>query len=125
MSFPGGRDGVVHPDVPRGWGIGSTQSRAVRRAPLFWVRTVRPASGESPQLSELNLLPDEEYRVLKDVGDLKKDALVKFVGFDDVDNHYGIFVFVDSDGTVLEVSGDCSGPNHSCMTNLKLALSKK
>jgi hypothetical protein len=33
-------------------------------------------------------------------------------------------VFVDADGMLLEVPGDFSGPRHSSMTNLKLALSK-
>lgn len=75
------------------------------------------------QLRELNIKPNEEFVVLVDVGDMKKGDAVKFVGFDDVDNHYGIFVFVDSKGEVLEVSGDCSGPNHSCLADLKVALS--
>ncbi len=75
-------------------------------------------------LRELRMKPGEEYVVLFDLGDLKKGDLVKFVGFDDVDNHYGIFVFVDANDKVLEVSGDCSGPNHSCLIDLKNALSK-
>lgn len=76
------------------------------------------------QPSELGIKPDEDYFVLHDVGGLHKGDVVRFVGFDDVDNHYGIFVFVDATGQVLEVSGDCSGPNHSCLTNLKAALSR-
>jgi hypothetical protein len=79
---------------------------------------------DSWQPNELHMKPNEEYFVRMDLGDLKKGDFVKFVGFDDVDNHYGIFVFLDSTGKVLEVSGDYSGPNHSCMKNLKLALSK-
>jgi len=78
---------------------------------------------DSWTVKELNLKPNPEYLVLENVGDLKKDQLVKFVGFDDVDNHYGIFVFVDADGKVLEVSGDFSGATHSSMVNLKRALS--
>ncbi|MCC2960443.1 hypothetical protein LK540_08360 [Massilia sp. IC2-278] len=73
---------------------------------------------------EVNLKTNEEYLVVNDLGDLKKGDLVKFVGFDDVENHYGVFVFVDANGTILEVSGDFSSPTHSSMTNLKLALSK-
>ena len=80
---------------------------------------------DSWQLSELDIKPDEEYLVLSDVGDLKKGESVRFVGFDDVDNHYGIFVFVDASGRVLEVSGDCSGRDHSCITGLKAALSRR
>jgi hypothetical protein len=74
------------------------------------------------QLGELDIKPDEEYLVLNDVGGLKKGEVVRFVGYDDVDNHYGIFVFVDFAGLVLEVSGDFSG--RSSMANLKTALSK-
>lgn len=79
---------------------------------------------KSWQLGELNIKPNDEYVVLCDLGGLKKGDLVRFVGFDDVDNHYGIFVFVDSNDRVLEVSGDCSGPNHSCLRDLKSALSR-
>ncbi|HBF50358.1 MAG TPA: hypothetical protein DDX04_08295 [Massilia sp.] len=75
-------------------------------------------------LDELDIRPDEEFLVAKDIGDLKEGQRVTFLGFDDVDNHYGIFVFVDPDGKVLEVAGDFSGPRHSSMTNLKLSLSK-
>ncbi|WP_305824972.1 hypothetical protein [Massilia brevitalea] len=78
---------------------------------------------DSWTVKELNLKLNAEYLVLEDVGHLKKDQLVKFVGFDDVDNHYGIFVFVGADGKVLEVSGDFSGATHSSMVNLKRALS--
>lgn len=76
------------------------------------------------QLGELNIKPNDEYVVQFDLGGLKKGGLVRFVGYDDVGNHYGIFVFVDSTGRVLEVSGDCSGRNSSCFTDLNSALSR-
>ena len=79
---------------------------------------------DSWQLKELNLVPNERYRVLYDVGDLKKGEIVSFIGFDDVDNHYGIFVFNNDSGKILEVTGDFSGPNHSRMVALGGALSK-
>ena len=78
---------------------------------------------DSWQLDELNIKSYEEYLVLSDLGDLKKGEKVRFIGFDDVDNHYGIFVFVDAAGRVLEVSGDCSGRDHACIKGLKAALS--
>ena len=40
---------------------------------------------------------------------LRTSQFVTFAGFDDVDNHYGIFVFTDLEGTVLEVTGGFSG----------------
>jgi len=76
-------------------------------------------------VGELGVKPNEDYLVLKDIGDLKQGQLVRFAGFDDVDNHYGIFVFVDVHGRVLEVAGDFSSPTHSSMTKLKPALSKQ
>ncbi|MCD2515217.1 hypothetical protein LQ564_02695 [Massilia sp. G4R7] len=75
-------------------------------------------------LREVNLTPNEDYLVLMDVGELKQGERVRFVGFDDVDNHYGIFVFVDAQDRILEVSGDCAGENHSCVQNVKRALCK-
>lgn len=79
---------------------------------------------DSWQLDELNMKPDDAYLVLQDVGELKQGERVIFLGFDDVDNHYGIFVFMDAERRILEVPGDYSGPNHSHMTDLKRALSK-
>jgi hypothetical protein len=80
--------------------------------------------GSAWQPGNLGMKPYEEFVVLFDLGDLKKGAVVKFIGFDDVDNHYGIFVFVDQKDKVLEVSGDCSGPNNSCLRDLRIALSR-
>lgn len=74
------------------------------------------------QLATLGLQPNATYSVLADLGDLRKGDVVTFVGFDDVDNHYGIFVFTDANGSVLEVSGDFSGPQHTAVKNLKAAL---
>lgn len=79
---------------------------------------------ESWQLQALNIAPGEAYAVLADVGDLKKGTIVKFAGFQDVDNHYGIFVFTGADGKVLEVAGDCAGADHPCLRDLKAALSQ-
>jgi hypothetical protein len=75
------------------------------------------------QLGRLKIAPNQKYAVLVDLGDLNKGDLVTFVGYDDVDNHCGIFVFTDSAGQVLEVSGDCAGPNHQCLLDLERALS--
>jgi len=80
------------------------------------------SSWQTEELSKLKITPGEKYLVLKDIGDLKKGELVKFVLFDDVDNHYGIFVFTDSADKILEVSGDFSGP--LSIDGLKAALSK-
>lgn len=62
----------------------------------------------------------ENYEVLRDIGELKKGAIIKFIGFVDADNHHGIFVFVDADGRPVEVPGDYSHREPSA--NLKAAL---
>lgn len=49
---------------------------------------------------------------------------MKFVGFDDVDNHYGIFVFTDSRNRILEVSGDVFGGGGRFIDELKRAITK-
>jgi len=74
------------------------------------------------QLKDLAIQPLDTFRVLANVGQLKQGQVVKFIGFDDVDNHYGIFVFTDADGNVLEVNGDFSGP--SSLQTLKAALAR-
>jgi hypothetical protein len=79
---------------------------------------------DSWQIKELNLKPGNEYFIANDICDLKKRTIVKFVGFDDIDNHYGIFVFTDPDGAFLEVWGDFSSPNHGRTLELKKALSR-
>lgn len=76
----------------------------------------------SKKPSDLDPKPDQKYLVLTDVDDLKKGEVVKFVGFDDVDNHFGIYVFTDAKGTILEVSGDFCGD--SLFNELKSALSR-
>ncbi|PTU73464.1 hypothetical protein DBO85_14145 [Pseudomonas mangrovi] len=76
------------------------------------------------QLNELNMRPGDEYSVLADLCDLRQGEVVRFIGFDDVDNHYGIFVFIRADGAVLEVSGDFSGPGHAHLQGLRASLAK-
>jgi len=76
------------------------------------------------QLEKLDLIQGSDYLILNDVGDLRKDQIVKFSGFDDVDNHYGIFVFIDPAGKILEVKGDFSGPEHHSFKELQSAIKK-
>ncbi len=73
---------------------------------------------------EVDLESYAEYVVLADLCDLKKGERVKFIGFDDVDNHYGIFVFVDADGAVREVYGDFAGRTHPRLLELKAAIAR-
>lgn len=76
------------------------------------------------QQEQIGIKPNEQFTVVKDVGDLKQGDLVTFVGYDDVDNHYGIFVFTNAKNEVLEVSGDFSCRQGAGLTGLKEALEK-
>ena len=77
---------------------------------------------DSWQLRELQIEPGQQFVAQIDLDDLKKGTVLTFTGFDDVDNHFGIFVFTDADNNVLEVRGDFSGP--ASLQKLKMALSK-
>ncbi len=48
------------------------------------------------------------YRVVTSVQELTRGAVVRFVGFDDIDNHHGCYEFVTLDGGTLKVCGDFS-----------------
>ncbi|HLT36909.1 MAG TPA: hypothetical protein VK034_11510 [Enhygromyxa sp.] len=59
------------------------------------------------------LTPGHRYRVLQDIGELREGMIVRFVGFDDIDNHYGIYEFAGPDDCKLGVPGDYSTPRNS------------
>ncbi len=48
------------------------------------------------------------YRVLETLQQLTKGDVVTFVGYDDIDNHYGKYDFQTSEGRAVSVSGDFS-----------------
>jgi hypothetical protein len=50
------------------------------------------------------------YRVLAKVGELSAGDEVTYKGLDDIDNHYGEYLFDRVDGKRLVVGGDCSTP---------------
>jgi hypothetical protein len=79
---------------------------------------------DSWHLKHLGFKPGDQFAVATDIGELKAGDLVRLVGFDDVDNHFGIFVFTKSTNEVLEVRGDFSSPDGSSLSGLKKALSR-
>ncbi len=76
------------------------------------------------QLSDADIKPNESFTVTRDIGDLKAGESVVFIGFDDIDNHFGIFVFMNERNEVLEVAGDFSSPRSSSLNDLKNSLLK-
>ena len=58
------------------------------------------------------LVPGRVYRVLSAVDELIPGELVRFVRFDDLDNHYGRACFETLDAEPRQVRGDYSDPRH-------------
>jgi hypothetical protein len=63
---------------------------------------------EAETLMIEGLIPGHRYRVIQDLGELRAGMIVRFVGIDDIDNHYGIGEFTGPDGERLGVPGDYS-----------------
>ncbi len=50
----------------------------------------------------------QRYRVLESLQQLEAGTVVEYLGFNDVDNHYGEYEFRSDAGAELKVAGDCS-----------------
>lgn len=59
------------------------------------------------------LVIGREYEVREDLQELRVGMVVRFDGFDDIDNHYGRYEFTSRDGRRVAVAGDFSTPRHS------------
>jgi hypothetical protein len=59
------------------------------------------------------LVVGREYEVREDLQELRAGMLVRFDGFDDIDNHYGRYEFTSRDGQRVAVAGDFSTPRNS------------
>jgi hypothetical protein len=59
------------------------------------------------------LVVGREYEVREDLQDLRAGMIVRFDGFDDIDNHYGRYEFTARDGRRVSIGGDFSHPRHS------------
>jgi hypothetical protein len=56
-----------------------------------------------------------KYRVRETIDELKAGEIVTFKQFDDVDNHYGCYEFIDASGKTVGVGGDYSTPQNSTL----------
>ncbi len=74
-------------------------------------------------LKELNLTVGQLYIATKNVGKISKGEAIRFEGFDDIDNHYGILVFT-CNGEIREINGDFSGPDHYSANEVRNSLSQ-
>jgi hypothetical protein len=61
------------------------------------------------------LVTNRRYRVKKALGGLSPGDVVTFAGFDDIDNHYGEYVFVKANGERVAIGGDYSRPETSAL----------
>jgi hypothetical protein len=76
------------------------------------------------QVTELNLKQGERYKILLDLASISAGEIAIFLGFEDIDNHHGNFVFQKLSGQIVEISGDYSGRDHSSYLKIKNALVK-
>ena len=74
------------------------------------------------QVKEMGLKVGAWYLAANDLSELKAGDIVKFEGFEDVDNHYGRFVFTDKSGNVRVVDGDFSSQERHKFKLLKDTL---
>lgn len=79
---------------------------------------------DSWQEKKLNLKAGDRFRVIQTIGKLSCGDEVTYVGFDDVDNHYGIFVFKNQSNQALEISGDFSGISDQFISEFTIALQR-
>jgi hypothetical protein len=59
------------------------------------------------------LVVGREYEVRENLQELRTGMIVRFDGFNDIDNHYGRYEFTSRDGRSVAVAGDFSSPRHS------------
>ena len=71
-------------------------------------RVTRERGGEAPQLTIDRLIPGDRYRVIRTIDELREGMIVRYIGINDIDNHYGIAEFEGPDGQTLGVRGDYS-----------------
>lgn len=76
------------------------------------------------QPQKLQLQQGAQYHVFTELGPFKPGEMAIFLGFEDIDNHYGKFVFKKPDGEIVEFPGDYSGPTHSSFLKIKCAFTK-
>ncbi|MCH8498452.1 MAG: hypothetical protein LAT63_08230 [Marinobacter sp.] len=74
------------------------------------------------QNHELGLAPGNRYRFRLDIGAIKAGEQLRFLGFNAVDNHHGVFVFRRENGESVELRGDYASNTHWAFLALKEAL---
>ncbi|UTA48330.1 hypothetical protein L1F30_02010 [Simiduia sp. 21SJ11W-1] len=78
---------------------------------------------DSWHVKEIGLTVGSFYLAKNDLRELKVGEVIKFAGFEDVDNHYGRFVFTNQSGQVVVVDGDFCTKDHPDFKQLKETLS--
>ncbi len=76
------------------------------------------------QETRLNLTAGDCFTVTQALGKLSCGDEVTYVGFEDVDNHYGIFVFKNQKNQALEIGGDFSTLSDQFISEFNTALQK-
>ena len=107
--------GVVGPD---GWEGELTSADAILDAVIAAIERALET------LTIERLTVGQRYRVLETTQELVAGTIVTYTGLDDIDNHYGRYVFVTSGGVEVAVAGDCSVPRHGPLRELHRILAE-
>jgi hypothetical protein len=113
VRLTGERDRVhVHAGLgaPRGW---SGEVDVVDDASLAAIADAVEKALATLTLDKLQV--GARYRVRETIDGLVAGSVVTFQGYDDVDNHYGSYDFVDATGKKVGVGGDYSTPHTSTL----------
>ena len=73
-----------------------------------WPAMLAALSVERASLTIDEIRVGHHYRVVASIQGLREGMVVRFVGFDDIDNHYGRYEFITRAGEAVAVSGDFS-----------------
>ena len=74
------------------------------------------------QEKKLGIKTGDRFKVIIPIGKLNINDEVTYVGYDDVDNHYGIFVFKNNANEPLEIGQDFCNISDEFITLFKLSL---
>ncbi len=98
----------AHAGAPgaRGWEGPATSVDAILEPVIAAIRV------QESTLTIDRIKPGSRYKVIQGIGELVFGTFVTFKYFDDVDNHYGRYIFATDDGQEVAVSGDFSS-SHS------------
>ncbi len=108
----------VHAGVP---GVGGWDGHGTDADAMLEGVAAAVARAEST-LTLDRLVPGSRYRVIGKLRGFARGEVVRFEGFDDIDNHYGEYIFVTDGGRSVTIGGDYSTPERSPLAEVYRVL---